>query len=255
MEGVLLIPDYDPVHGNRDSFLFRMYPRQCNEYAIDKPVYSQVLNFANTNATRAVVHGYGYFILCIGIKLGLFKELKQIVVMGGYVPENHVFLGRKEPITLEQFGLSVLFFFPSTGKHAPYALEGTDACKTSAHARVQVITGVKFGHEILEDKRFDPELANTLLVRLLRRVSDSPHVVEGVVFPETKVTRILSKDRMDEIEFNVREADPPFFQIYDVDPDEEELIKKEVEKRFFRFVTGNTSMETHTYDMMFEKKA
>ena len=141
----LLLPGHDDATGNRNSFLFRSYPF-CAEYVTNQDLKEQ--HIRNADAPVAMVHSYGFWAFVVGYQLGLFPNVKQLVVFDGWFPANKEFNGVKYEVKLPP--IPTKFFFPTFGDRSGYPLESiVHQVRALGRKDLGIFRGIGFGHNLL----------------------------------------------------------------------------------------------------------
>jgi hypothetical protein len=179
---MLILPGYDSMNGNTNSFLYKTFGEKCSTYVLTQPLESQT-SILNKDATRAVVHSYGFFIFWVGYQKGLFPNVESLVVFDGYFPKDEIFHGEEFKVGL--LPLKTVYFFPTVGDRSSYKLEGL--MKGSSRSGMHIVRGVGFGHNLLFQE-FDIEKAKALTLNLCLLVDEPETEERNVVFPAFTLT-------------------------------------------------------------------
>lgn len=145
----LIIPDYNLIDYNHSCVLYKTYGKKCSKYILNEIIEEQILKFKNINSEKAIVHGVGFFVFMIGVQTGLINNVKELIVIDGFLPAD----GR---IGIKEYNLNLpycktIYISTTVGNKSSYLLENrvTEMVLGSKRNDVKIVKANGFRKNLL----------------------------------------------------------------------------------------------------------
>ena len=137
-----IVPGYDPVHGNKNSVLYKTYGDQCIEYNPSEKIEGWTTNTGNK---VAVVHSMGFGAFLAARQEGGFVDTERLLVLDGAYPKTW----GETPLVAKIPPFPCIFFFSTVGDRSGYPLEAVVRQAMLSRKDITVVRGIDFGHNLL----------------------------------------------------------------------------------------------------------